>query len=143
MMRLLLATDGSPNASRATQLVARLVREIREAEVVLLNVGQIPPIAMGGPGAGVKFDMLEEALQEASRTILEHAMHELAGVDCPVTRIYRQGDPAWEIIRAAQELKPDLIVMGSRGLGQIGGLILGSVSERVLHAAHCPVLIVR
>jgi len=47
------------------------------------------------------------------------------------------------ILDKAREYKADLIVMGSRGLGQIGGLILGSVSERVLHGARVPVLIVR
>ena len=47
------------------------------------------------------------------------------------------------ILEKARDYKADLIVMGSRGLGQIGGLILGSVSERVLHRAHVPVLIVR
>ena len=64
-------------------------------------------------------------------------------VDARVRRIYRQGDPAGEIINAAEEHNADLIIMGSRGLGQVGGLILGSVSERVLHGAYGPVLIVR
>ncbi len=48
-----------------------------------------------------------------------------------------------EIIRAACESKADVIIVGARGLGQIGGLLLSSVSERVLHGAHIPVLVVR
>ena len=45
--------------------------------------------------------------------------------------------------KVKEEHNADLIIMGSRGLGQVGGLILGSVSERVLHGAYGPVLIVR
>jgi nucleotide-binding universal stress UspA family protein len=144
MMRILVATDGSSHAIAAAKLTAHLVRELREAEVVLVNVGHIPTIAMGGPGEGyVDLGALEEGLRQAGQVILENTVAALAGIDARVSRVYRQGDPAGEIIKAAQEHKADLIIMGSRGLGQIGGLILGSVSERVLHAAHGPVLIVR
>jgi nucleotide-binding universal stress UspA family protein len=60
-----------------------------------------------------------------------------------VTRASSHGEPSLEIIGKVREHKADQIVMGSRGLGQIGGLILGSVSERVLHGAHVLALIVR
>ncbi len=143
-MRMIVGTDGSPHAIGAAKLAARLVRELREAEVVLVNVGHIPTIALGGPGDGlVDLGALEEQLQHAGQTILEKTAEALAGIDTRVSRVYRRGDPAGEIIKAAKEHKADLIIMGSRGLGQIGGLILGSVSERVLHGAHGPVLIVR
>jgi len=144
MVRMLLATDGSPHATRTAELTARLVRELRQAEVVLLNVGHIPTIAMGGPDEGIiDFQALEDGLRQAGESILEQTGKAFVGMDIRVTRLYRRGDPAAEIIKAAQELKADLIIMGSRGLGQLGGLILGSVSERVLHGAHGPVLIVR
>jgi nucleotide-binding universal stress UspA family protein len=144
MMRMLLATDGSPHAIRTAELAARLVRELREAEVVLLNVGHIPTIAMAGPDEGViDFQALEDGLRQAGESTLEETAKAFVGIVVRVTRLYRRGDPAGEIIKAARELKADLIIMGSRGLGQIGGLILGSVSERVLHGAHGPVLIVR
>ena len=144
MMRMIVATDGSSHAIGAAKLAARLVRELREAEVVLVTVGHIPTIALGGPGDGVvDLGSMEEGLQQAGQTILEKTAETLGGVDARISRVYRRGDPAGEIIKAAREHKADLIVMGSRGLGQIGGLILGSVSERVLHGAHGPVLIVR
>ena len=60
-----------------------------------------------------------------------------------VTPLYRSGDPAAEIIRAAREKKVELIIVGARGLSQLSGLILGSVSEKVLHVAPCPVIVVR
>ncbi|HEV2440471.1 MAG TPA: universal stress protein [bacterium] len=75
--------------------------------------------------------------------MLQQTAAAFQGVDVPVTKEYRRGEPSHEILAAAAHLKADLIVMGSRGLGQVGGLILGSVSERVLHGARIPVLIVR
>jgi nucleotide-binding universal stress UspA family protein len=112
--------------------------------VVLVNFGHIPALAMGGPGGGlVDFAALEQGLQQAGQAILKETAKVFAGIAAPVSSVYREEDPAGEIIKAAKEHRADLIVMGSRGLGQIGGLILGSVSERVLHAAHIPVLIGR
>jgi nucleotide-binding universal stress UspA family protein len=144
MLRIVVAADGSTHALKAAELAARLARETRGAEVMVVNVGHIPTIALGGPGDGlVDFAAMEEALEQAGRTILDQTMKAFAGIDARVTRVYRRGDPTAEILKAAKEHKADLIVMGSRGLGQIGGLILGSVSERVLHGAHIPVLIVR
>ncbi|HLW46525.1 MAG TPA: universal stress protein [bacterium] len=145
MMRILAATDGSPHAKRAAELAARLARELRACEVVLVNAGHIPAIALGGPGADMMVDygMLEEGFEKAGLAILEETKTVFHGVDVPVTAQYWRGEPSHEILAAAAEVKADLIVMGSRGLGQIGGLILGSVSERVLHGAHIPVLIVR
>jgi len=145
MMRMLVATDGSPHAKRAAELAARLARELRTAEMVLVNVGHVPAIALGGPGADtmVDYGVLEEGFEKAGLAILEDAKTVFHGMDVPVMTQYRRGEPSHEILAAATEVKADLVVMGSRGLGQIGGLILGSISERVLHGACIPVLIVR
>jgi len=53
------------------------------------------------------------------------------------------GDPAAEIIEIADKEKADLIIIGSRGLGAIKGVVLGSVSQKVTHHAACPVMIVK
>lgn len=145
MIRMLVATDGSPHAKRAAELAARLARELRAAEVVLVNAGHIPALALGGPGADMMVDYgaLEEGFEKAGHAMLEQTAAVFHGLDVPVKRQYRRGEPSHEILAAAAEAKADVIVMGSRGLGQIGGLILGSVSEHVLHGANIPVLIVR
>ena len=143
-MRILVATDGSPHAIGAANWTARFVRELRGAEVVLANVGHFPAVALGGLGEGyVDYAALEEGMKQGGEAILGDTAKAFAGCDVQVSRVYREGDPAGEIVKAAKEHNADIIVMGSRGHGQIGGLILGSVSERVLHAAHGPVLIVR
>jgi nucleotide-binding universal stress UspA family protein len=145
MVRVLVATDGSPNSKRAAEFTAQLAKELRACEVVLVNAGHIPAVALGGPGADMMVDygMLEEGFEKAGLAILEGAKTAFHGLDAPVTTQYRRGESSREIVAAAEEVKANVIVMGSRGLGQIGGLILGSVSERVLHRAHIPVLIVR
>jgi nucleotide-binding universal stress UspA family protein len=53
------------------------------------------------------------------------------------------GQPATEILTAAEEPGVDLVVLGARGLGLLGRLVLGSVSDRVVHHAPCPVLVVK
>jgi nucleotide-binding universal stress UspA family protein len=144
-VRLVVAIDGSTHAHRAVKVAARLAGELRADEVTLINVGQMPPAALISPSilGHVSFGSLEQALERDSRRILHDGAEAFAGTDLQVVRLYRSGDPATEIIRTAREQKADLIIIGARGLGQLGGLILGSVSERVLHAAHCPVLVVR
>jgi len=143
-VHLLVATDGSEHALRAAAFAARLAREVPGTEVTLVSVGHIPAAALAGPAAGTMIDLgaLETSLESTSAAILAETEKQFAG-DVRVTRWYRSGDPATEIIRAAAEAKADMIVIGSRGFGQIGGLILGSVSERVLHGASVPVLVVR
>jgi len=144
-MRILAAADGSPHANRALDFAARLAGELRQVEVTLINVGHIPiaespPVGMPVP---MDFGSTEEALERAGRQILADAAKPFAANDTPVTPIYRSGDPAAEIIRAAREGSVDLVIVGARGLSQFSGLILGSVSEKVLHAAPCPAVVVR
>jgi nucleotide-binding universal stress UspA family protein len=144
-MRLLVATDGSPHALRAAALAARLAREMPKVEVTVLNVGHVPAIVYGGAGpeAMVDFTAIEDALDRDGQTILAATVREFAGIDVPIIRLYRAGDPSTAIVAAAEETNADMIVIGCRGRGQLGGLILGSVSERVLHRAGIPVLVVR
>ena len=116
-MRLLVATDGSTHADRAVKVAARLAGELRAVEVTLINVGQMPPAALISPGVvgHASFASLEQALERDSRGILHHGMDAFAGTELQVARLYRSGDPATEIVRAACEEKADMIVIGARG----------------------------
>jgi len=60
-----------------------------------------------------------------------------------VDTMVRAGTPADQIVRAADELEADLIVIGGRGKGAMEAIVLGSVAYRVLHHAPCPVLVTR
>jgi nucleotide-binding universal stress UspA family protein len=143
-VHVLVATDGSEHAIRAAAFAARLAGELKAAEVTLVSVGHIPSAALAGPAAGAMIDLeaLETSLERTGKSILAETRKQFPG-KMRVTEWYRLGDPATEIVNAAANAKADAIVIGSRGLGEIRGLLLGSVSERVLHTAPVPVLVVR
>ena len=81
---------------------------------------------------------------ELGRKILSHAEEDAKrkGVTSVKTAL-QDGDPATVILEVVYNEKPDLLVMGSRGLGGIQGLLMGSVSHKVSHAAPCSVVIVK
>jgi nucleotide-binding universal stress UspA family protein len=140
MMRLFVAVDGSQGATKAIDTTVRLIRELHEAEVILVNVGYIPFVALAIPEATSYIDLtsVEQALERGGHDLLGQAARAFADLGVRVAQVYRKGEPARAIVAATSELRADVSVVGARGLGQIGGLILGSVNERVLHAAHTP-----
>jgi nucleotide-binding universal stress UspA family protein len=75
--------------------------------------------------------------------ILSAAVKEVGSIPCEIHTEILEGDPASAIIEVAKVRNSDLIVMGSRGLGRLAGLLLGSTCQKVVSHATCPVLIVR
>ncbi len=152
--RILLGIDA--NFSPATQQALHTVSEfIQQAtpllRLVLLNVIPIPAIA--SPSLGLYAGQFQSSsVTPEQRTLAEdilwRARAELQkqGVaSAQIEVLIRVGLPADEIVRAAQELQVDFIVIGSRGnsLGQrIRRFFAGSISRKVLHTASCPVMIV-
>lgn len=151
---LLLATDGSEPSLEAARLVRDLLNPAALAHVTILAV--VPPLEMvpfygttigygmygGGALSQETYDEATASAEQTAREALNRTKEELntsQSVDITV----RRGSPADEIVRCATEIGAGLIVMGSRGWGEMHAVLLGSVSERVLHTAQCPVLIVR
>jgi len=147
--RILLATDGSEHANRAVELVADLA-VATAAEVVVLHVmrhagsGRVPEELL----PLVRLEHIEvterEMLEGVAREIVERAAQRLRerGVAKTGTRVML-GDPAASVVEAGREAKADLIVVGRRGLGGLGGALLGSVSLKVAQLADAPVLTVK
>ena len=131
------ATDGSEHAERAFALVNELAKE-GGAKVTIVHVVERVE-GIGGTGPSRRVD--EGALQHHFRELTDQLKAE--GIDATLKI---RGDvgarPAHEVVTAAKEEGADLIVAGSRGHTAIGGLLLGSVTHRLLHIAPCPVLIV-
>jgi nucleotide-binding universal stress UspA family protein len=75
--------------------------------------------------------------------ILQKAVERVGNVPAEVHTELIEGDPAEAIIEVARTRASDVIVMGSRGLGRLAGLVLGSTSQKVVSLAPCPVLIAR
>lgn len=101
----------------------------------------MPAAAMGGaiPVIMVSPDTLEHVARE----VLAAARTALDGSGVPIEERIVDEAPAEALVAAAQAEGADLLVLGSRGLGRIKGLILGSVSQRVLHDAPCACLVVK
>jgi nucleotide-binding universal stress UspA family protein len=148
---LLLATDGSEPSLAAARLVHDLLNPAALARITVLAV--VPPLkTVPFYGVGTLFGggalsqrSWDEVTATAERTAQDAVRRTVAGLSTPVPAetIVRHGSPADEIVRCAVERGAGIIVMGSRGWGEMHAVLLGSVSERVLHTAHCPVLIAR
>jgi nucleotide-binding universal stress UspA family protein len=145
MNRILIATDGSPSAREAIELGLELAHD-EQAKVTFVHV--LPPSQWelvglyAAPGVVARLPNLAEEDPEAAKPLQEAlALAEETGVPAKVE--LRAGYLAEEVVRTADTLDADLIVVGSRGLGAFKGALLGSVSSDVVRRAKRPVLIVR
>lgn len=142
MFRMLIAIDGSDPARHALDAAARLAREMSEVEVVLLNVGE--PLGYQVELPAYDHEAIEAHARARQDTLLEAALTQAKalGLEKTVTQ-GEVGFAAKEIVRVAADRQVDQIVMGTRGMNALGGLLLGSVAQRVVHLAGVPVLLVR
>lgn len=136
---ILLAVDGSDHALHAARVAASLANAMNAKTLrVVVAYAPIPPY-LGEPNLQ---DAINARLME-SREILQKAVEALGTVSAEVVTDPIEGDAAESIIEVARARESDLIVMGSRGLGRLAGMLLGSTSQKVVAHAPCPVLIVR
>ena len=134
--RILLAVDESRHSDLVAEKAIEMARSFK-TKVFLVYVHPIV-LALGQP---YYQQVLNKYLEHADHTVAPHkTVLEKNGLDFDV--LILEGDPAEMIIETARVQKCDLIVMGSRGLSNILGLTLGSVSTKVLHSAQCMVLLV-
>jgi len=146
MNKVLVAIDGSEASDRAVDFAITLAKSA-DTCLLVLNVIQetaLVPVPMGvmAEVEGV-YVTNREAMQSAADELTERAMTraEIAGLR-EVERIVRFGSAAKVIVDTADEEGVDVIVMGRRGLSDLKGLILGSVTHKVGHLAEQPVVTV-
>ena len=141
-MRVLLAVDGSEQSVLATKSIAALGSV---SHLTILHVVDLPRLTFSMLGPEIAHDitgMAHQALQRDGEHILTRTLDLLSLPSCtPRTRM-EEGAPADLIMSVAREEQIDIILMGARGKGQVREVLLGSVSQRVLTHAHCPVLVV-
>ena len=144
VLRILVAIDGSEHSARTVKHVIRMKDSLRQTlEVLLVNVQ--PPIPMRDvlfDGRLSEVHRLEEPLKEQGARELAPAATALgaAGVECHSH--VEIGEPAPAIARFAMTHHCEMIVMGTRGMGAIASLFLGSVATKVVHLSPVPVLLV-
>lgn len=163
--RLLLVTDGSDSSQKAAEYLSRQPGEGApkrfplppQIQVELMHV--LPPSIPSevtlrawtmGPEAlyppplpAVEVQALEEREQRTGEQLLENTARILRKGGLAVNSVLKHGDAASEIIEYAKENQVDLIVCGSRGLSQVAGWLMGTVSRKLVHYAGCSVLVVK
>jgi len=137
--RILPAVDGSEHGYKAARTAADLARTMKSERLRIVVVFEKIPAYLGEPNLQKAIDTRLVEAQE----ILQKAVEIVGDVPAEVHTEWIEGDAAESIIEVARTRNSDVIVMGSRGLGRLAGLVLGSTSQKVVSHAPCPVLIVR
>jgi nucleotide-binding universal stress UspA family protein len=142
MKTILLATDGSPSAELATHEAIGLA-SATGWPLRVVTVWNMPiPTGYGYAPMPLPRE-LAEAEKDHARDVATAAVAKAAEAGLDATFELRDGLPAEEICAAATETAATLIVIGAHGWGAVKRFFLGSVSTHVVHAAPCPVLVVR
>jgi nucleotide-binding universal stress UspA family protein len=142
MKKYLLAVDGSTYSRRAAHYTLDLLRENGSLEITMIHVvnsrkellGYSPLMDIGD---------IEKMFTEGGREILDEQALIFENDGYRVKKVLEEGDPGFVVAGFAKEGGYDQIILGTRGLSDFKGLILGSVSHKVLHYAQCPVTLVK
>ncbi len=139
---ILVAADGSTPSRNAAAYAFELARQMH-AKVTLLTVLPQPEVMPLGPLSG--FATVTPSLTTDDLRVLKVHLAELADASDGVEyeRVVEIGPVVDTIVRWAAQHAVDMIVIGARGLGAGQRLLLGSISDRVVHGAHCPVTVWR
>jgi len=144
-MAIVVGVDGSAESIKALEWAIDEARQ-RKTSVRAVHVWQYPPLLRtGDPFLGPGFDaqpIEPSVLEELARTRLAEAVAQATAEPDSVQQDVIEGPhPAETLVEAARVA--ELLVVGSRGHGGFGSLLLGSVSQACAHHARCPVVIVR
>jgi len=141
IQKILFATDFSPHSRRALDHAIDLSARL-DVPLLILSAVQIPSyplpdgVILRGP------DVIAELVERTRSGLEEERRIALDGGAPSVETVWVEGPPVPEIVRVAKEQQVDLIVVGTHGRGLLARAILGSVADRVVRSAHCPVLVV-
>jgi nucleotide-binding universal stress UspA family protein len=134
--RILLATDGSEYSKRATARAMELC-EVYGADLTVVSVLDFPPEFY------VEAPELGERLSEEARHCVSEVRAQAEGRRLSPECLVRTGEPYKVIVTMAREKQADVIILGSHGRSGLKRLLMGSVTERVIGHAPCPVLVVK
>jgi nucleotide-binding universal stress UspA family protein len=134
--KIVLALDGSDPSDRAIPFAQELAKQ-SGGRIDVVHVREI----VGGRGGVHSVRVDEDSLE--SKVVGQVDALKAAGVTSELHRFTANvGGPAHQIAEVAEQLGADVIVVGTRGHSSFGGFLSGSVTQRLLHLAHCPVLAV-
>ena len=141
-MKILIPVDGSANALRAVEHVIGNVAALKErSQLLLLNVQW--NVATGNVKLFINQKTIDDYYREQGMAALQSARAALEAAALPYQYHISIGTPAEAIVQYANEQSVEQIVMGRQGQGGLQALLLGSVVNKVLHLANCPVLLIK
>jgi len=140
-MQILVATDGSRGGDRAVVVAAELAKDTGSALSIMTVGGNISRSSLRELTRAE--GNLGDTLELISNQILEQAKKRASRLGVSQIKLHSAwGDAAEVIIETARPEKTDLVVVGRRGRGRLAGLLLGSVSQKVVSLAPCKVMVV-
>lgn len=142
MHKLLIPVDNSESSARALDYALDLAKELRDVALHVVHAHE-PPIVYGEVEVYLTEEKARKLLQEHSEALLKPALAKVAAAGVKHTSAILVGDVPSEIARAAETEGCDGIVMGTRGMGAVANLLLGSVATKVIHLSKVPVTLVR
>lgn len=137
---ILVPVDGSDNALRAVRYALGLA-EATGVRIRLFYVFPVSSVEIIGM-AGMSRDDVDHAAQAGAQRVFDEVHAQIGDVSVEISDDTSVGDPAEEIIRCTEDDGRLLVVLGRRGLSTVQKLLLGSVSEKVMRHAQCPVMVV-
>ena len=142
MLKVLLPVDGSPSAVRATQKLIDTLAWYKEPPTVDVVAVHLPVPRVPNMGAFVSKEMIEKYYEDECEAMLapSRKLLDAAGVKYTAHRLV--GQIAETIVDRAAKSGSDMIYMGTRGMSALANMALGSVTTRVLHLSHLPVVLI-
>lgn len=140
-MKILVAVDGSEISVRAAKYANALAKRL--AKPAKIFVVAVDPAPFPGVATRLGPEQMAALHAESHQRMLAPVRKALARSTAQVKELALVGDPAETILAAARDCKADLVVMGSHGRGTVKGILLGSVSGKVVAQSTLPVTIVR
>jgi nucleotide-binding universal stress UspA family protein len=140
MKSLLVSVDGSPNADRAVAFAIRMAKAVQGMKVILLNVQEQ---LERWYAHGLASDSSREHLKQQGQVQAAAARKLLDESGCPYEFLIVFGKPAETIVQVARDHGCSGIVMGTRGLGELQNVFIGSTSFKVVQLSDLPVTLVK
>ncbi|MEM3458838.1 MAG: universal stress protein [Candidatus Bathyarchaeia archaeon] len=152
--KILVPLDGSEHSLKALNVAIQIAKKF-EAKLTLIHVYSVTirpiimpePTTLTPPGVPImtplEISKVAEAAREVGNRILGDGEEKAKAEGIQVEKILAEGHVVQEIIRAAKEGNYDLIVIGARGISRVREMLLGSVTDGVIHHVSCPVLVIK
>jgi nucleotide-binding universal stress UspA family protein len=150
--KTLVPLDGSEHSCKALEKAAQIAEKF-SGKITLIHVYSVQPIMMPEPSTvtslnipvltGAEVSVMIEAARKWGNKILEDGEQRIKATNVQVEKLLVEGHAVEEIVRVANEGNFDLIAIGARGVSHMREMLLGSVTDGVIHHAHCPVLVTK